>query len=109
MVDGFWIVQVEAVQGSGGGVVVLTKGQIFGGDTGFYYLGKYQVENTSLKARVAVRKFLPEIQSIFGIDGDYELELTGNIKGDVIDGKAVLIGRPGVGIVVRLTKRSELP
>src|SRR5712664_1411202 len=100
MVEGFWIVQVEAVQGSGGGVVVLTKGQIFGGDNGFYYLGRYEVIGASLRARVTVRKFLPEIQSIFGIEGDYELDLSGDIKEDVVEGKAVVVGRPGAGIVV---------
>jgi len=98
MIDGFWVVQVEAVQGSGGGVVVLTKRQIFGGE-----------QNAPLRARVTVRKFLPDIQSIFGIDGDYELDLTGDIRGDVVEGKAVVVGRPGAGIVVRLTRRGNLP
>ena len=109
MVDGFWLLQVEGVQGSGGGVVVLTKGHIFGGDTGFYYTGKYETEDTSLRARVTIRKFLPEIESIFGIEGNYDLILTATVEGDVIKGKVVLVGQSGVGILVRLTKRGVLP
>ena len=109
MIDGFWIVQVEAVQGSGGGVVVLTKGHIFGGDNGFYYTGKYETVDKFLRARVTVRKFLPDIISLLGIEGDYDMDLSATIDGDVIKGKATMVGQPGVGMVVRLTKRAELP
>src|ERR1700683_941537 len=42
MVEGFWIVQYEGVQGNGGGVVVFMKGRVLGGDTGFVYTGTYQ-------------------------------------------------------------------
>jgi hypothetical protein len=110
MVDGFWVAQVQALQGVGGGVVVLTKGRIFGGDTSFYYIGSYTLEGAVLRARVTVRKFLAEAVSIFGIEGDYELDLTGTVQGDVIEGKAVLADTRAVaGLVVRLTKRGELP
>ena len=33
MVEGFWIVQFEGVQGNGGGVVFFIKSQVFGGDS----------------------------------------------------------------------------
>jgi T3SS negative regulator,GrlR len=108
MIDGFWIVQVEAVQGSGGGVAVLTRGHIFGGDNGFYYTGKYETDGTSLKARVNIRRFLPVV-NIFGVEGDYDLNLTGTVNGDVIDGKATVVGQPEAGLVVRLTKKGNLP
>jgi len=109
MVDGFWLMQLEAVQGRGGGVIVLTKGHIFGGDSGFCYTGKYELQDKSLKARVTVRKFLPDVVSMFGIEGDYNVDLTGTVEGDIIKGKAVLPAHPEAAIVVRLTKRGELP
>lgn len=109
MIDGFWIVQVETVQGSGGGVAVLTKGQILGGDNGFYYTGTYETDDASMKARVSIRRFLPGVVNIFGVESDYELNLTGTVNGDVIDGKATVVGQPGAGLVVRLTKKGNLP
>ena len=49
MVDGFWIVQFEGLQGGGGGVAVLTKGQVFGGDSAYTYTGTYQMDQATLK------------------------------------------------------------
>jgi hypothetical protein len=109
MVDGFYLMQLESVEGTGGGVIVLTKGHVFGGDTGFYYAGKYELQAELLRARVTVRKFLPGVVSIFGIEGDYDVELTATVSGSVINGKAVIPGHPEAGLIVRLTKRSELP
>jgi|SRR6266550_4451 len=109
MVDGFWIVQFEGLQGGGGGVAVLTKGQVFGGDSAYTYTGTYQMDQATLKARVAVKNFIPGISNVLGVVGDFELSLTGTVEGAIIKGKAALVGQPGAGIVVRLTKRGELP
>jgi hypothetical protein len=108
-VDGFWIVQFEGIQGGGGGVAVLTKGQVFGGDSAYTYSGTYQTEGAAFKARVAVKNFLPGITNVLGVVGDFELSLTGTVEGAIMTGKAALVGQPGAGIVVRLTKRGELP
>jgi len=53
MVDGFWIVQFEGLQGGGGGVAVLTKGQVFGGDSAYTYTGTYQMDQATLKVESA--------------------------------------------------------
>ena len=108
MIDGFWIVQFEGLQAKGGGVAVLRNGHIFGGDSGFTYTGTYETDEKVLKARVMIRKFLPDVQSIFGIEDEYELSLAGTVEDNVIKGKAVVIGRPGLGTLVRLTKRGNV-
>jgi hypothetical protein len=109
MVDGFYLMQLETVQGSGGGVIILSKSRVLGGDTGFYYLGQYDLQGQSLTARVSVRKFLNNVVSIFGIEGDYDVDLTATVEGNVINGKAVIPGHPEASLLVRLTKRSDLP
>jgi hypothetical protein len=63
MVEGFWIVQYEGVQGNGGGVAVFMKGHVFGGDTGFIYMGSYTEDNKELIARVKVKMFLLDVPS----------------------------------------------
>ena len=109
MVEGFWIVQFEGVQGNGGGVVFFLKGRIFGGDSGFVYTGTYKTDEKTMTVRVRVRNFLPEVQSVFGVPGDYELNVSGNVAGKTIEGKAALVDQGPMGIVVKLTKVGELP
>jgi type III secretion system (T3SS) negative regulator GrlR len=109
MVEGFWVVQYEGVQGNGGGVVVFTKGHVLGGDTGFVYTGTYQTDERTLTARVLVRNFLPEVPSVLGVQGDFELRLKGNVDGQVIKASATLVGQEGAGIVVKLMRVSDLP
>jgi hypothetical protein len=109
MVEGFWIVQYEGVQGNGGGVIVFMKGRVLGGDTGYVYTGTYQTDEKVITARVLVRNFLPDVPSVVGVKGDFELSLKGNVDGQVMKASATLVGQAGAGIVVKLTRVSDLP
>ena len=109
MVEGFWIVQFQGLQGNGGGVAVLVKDRLFGGDSGFLYEGSYELREDVIKARIHVRNFLPEVSNVLGITGDFELLLDGRLEGNIITGKAAPAGGTGVGIVVKLTKQADLP
>jgi hypothetical protein len=111
MVEGFWVVQFEGVQGNGGGVVFFLKGRVFGGDSGFVYTGSYQSDEKTITARVKVRNFLPEVLSVFGIPGDYELNVSGKVTEDgrTIQGNAALVNHEAMGIVVKLSKVGDLP
>jgi hypothetical protein len=109
MVEGFWIVQFEGAQGNGGGVVLFMKGHVLGGDSGFVYTGDYKTNQDALEARVKVKNFLPDVPSVLGVQGDFELNVKGTIKGKIITGSASLVNQPGMGIVVKLTRVSDLP
>jgi len=108
MVEGLWIVQYVGLQGSGGGAVVLVKGKALGGDTGYTYIGTYAVENNVLTAKIRVANFLPEIPNVLGIKGDFDLELKAPMGDKVIQGTMSLVGQPGAGIAVKMTKKAEL-
>jgi hypothetical protein len=109
MVEGFWIVQYEGIQGGGGGVVMLIKGRLFGGDSGSTYSGTYEADAKTLKARVRIHNYMPGVGSIIGIDGDYDLDVTGTIEGDVIKAAGTPVGHQAAGMRLRLTKIEELP
>jgi hypothetical protein len=109
MVEGFWIVQYEGMQGNGGGVVMFIKGRVFGGDTGYTYLGSYETKGNSVDARVMVKNFIAGIPSVVGITGDFELQIKGTVEGQVIKGTGSLVGVQRPGIALRLTKRADLP
>ena len=56
--EGFWTVHFKGVQGLGAGVATLIGGQVFGGDTGFFYIGTYSQQGntmTASRARKATR------------------------------------------------------
>jgi hypothetical protein len=109
MVEGFWIVQYEGVQGNGGGVAIFMKGRVLGGDTGFVYTGTYQTNEKEVSAQIKVRNFLPEVPSVLGVKGDFELSLKGTVTGQIIKAAASLVGQEGAGVVVKLTRVSDLP
>jgi hypothetical protein len=109
MLEGFWIVQYEGMNGNGGGVAIFIRGQVFGGDTGYTYTGSYVSNGSSVSAHVAVRNFLPDVPSVIGIVGDFELDIEGNLDGDVIKGTGSLSNSQAVGIALKLTKRANLP
>jgi len=108
VVDGFWILQVQVPEFSTGGVAVLLKGKVYGGDNGFTWVGSYEETNGLLKARLKVHNFDSTVQSVFGITGDYELHFSGNIQGDVITGTAMIAAQPQKTLGIRLTKRANL-
>ena len=110
MVEGFWIVQYEGMKGNGGGVAMFIKGQVFGGDTGYTYLGSYKTQGDSVNANVKVRNFLPDIPSVLGVVGDFELNIEGTRTGDVIKATGSLPKEDrSVGIALKLTKVADLP
>jgi hypothetical protein len=108
MVEGLWIVQFVGLQGSGGGIVVFVKGQVLGGDTGYTYIGTYATQGNNLVAKIRVSNFLPEIPNVLGIKGDFDLQISAPINENVLQGAMSLVGRPGAGIAVKLTRKTTL-
>ena len=108
-VEGFWTVRVEGPQVAGTGVAMMKGRRVYGGETGFYYLGNYEVDGNVFKARIAVRNFDPAIPSGFGIQGNYEMDVSGVIRDDdTMSGTAMITGRPQYNVGIHLTKRADL-
>ncbi len=108
MVESLWIVQYEGTQGEGVGVVVLVQGRVLGGDMGYTYEGNYVIKDNWIAASVRVANFLPNIASVLGTVGDFDLELKAPIKENVIHATMSVVGRPGMSIVAKLTKKANL-
>jgi hypothetical protein len=108
MVDGLWIVHFHGPEGVGGGVVVLTKGRLLGGDSGFTYDGTYELKENLFTAKVSVKNFDSAVSNVLGIPGNFDLLVEGKMQGDAINGTGALTKAPDSKIVVRLTKSVEL-
>jgi hypothetical protein len=107
-VEGFWTVQFQGVQGAGGGVAVFTKGRIFGGDSGYTYTGTYEGD-ANIKARVSVQNFIAGLPNVMGRQGNFELEFTAAVNGDVMNATANMVGQPAMKLNTRLTRKANLP
>jgi hypothetical protein len=108
MLDGLWILKIQRPELTSGGVVVFINGKVFGGDNGFTWVGTYEGNDRLLKAQVLVHNFDPDIQSVLGISGDYELYFSGNIQGDMITGTAMLANQPQKSLAIKLMKAAAL-
>jgi T3SS negative regulator,GrlR len=108
MAEGFWIVQTKGPEGTGGCVAMLIGGKIFGGDNGFCFMGTYYADKATMKAKVTVQNFDSAVPSIFGLKGDYDLEVSTTIKGDSMTGTAMIAGDPTKSIGIQLDKKSNL-
>jgi hypothetical protein len=107
-VDGFWIVRFTGANIYGSGVVVLANGKLFGGESGFYYIGTYEADGKVLKARVMIRNFDPAVQSGFGIVGDYEMDISVVLQDNEMTGTAMLTNQPKHSLGIHLTKKANL-
>lgn len=104
--EGLWLVQFKGIQGDGGGVAVFSNGRILGGDSGYYYVGNYVIDGTSLSGTIHVANFLPRVPNVLGIDGDFDLELCATLAEGEAKGNLKLVGRAGAGLAVRMVHRA---
>lgn len=107
-IEGLWILRFTTPQLSGSGVIVFANGKLFGGETGFYYIGNYEIDSNVVTARVGVRHFDPSVPSGFGITGDYEMDVSAMLHGDEMTGTAVVSGHPQYSLGIRLAKKANL-
>lgn len=108
MIEGLWILQILPPPVTSGGVAVFVNGKIFGGDNGFSWVGTYAISGNLIKGRVHVHNFDPEIQSVLGVPGDYDMHFSGNLEADVIIGTAMIANQPQHSLAMRLQKRAPL-
>jgi len=109
LIEGFWIVQFDGLQGNGAGVAVFIRGKVFGGDSGSTYIGTYEVTGRTVKAEVRVHNYVAGVQSIIGIEGDYDLRVVGDIEDGIIRASGSAPGKQVAGMALRLTRTAALP
>jgi hypothetical protein len=109
LIEGFWIVQYEGLQGNGGGVVVFVRGHVFGGDSGSTYIGRYHIDGSIIQADIRIHNYMPGVGSIIGIEGDYDLRVNGKMEGKVMHAQGVPVDKGTAGMALKLTKVAALP
>jgi hypothetical protein len=52
---------------------------------------------------------MPGVVSVIGIDGDYDLDVTGTVEREIIRASGAPVGQQAAGLALRLTRAGELP
>jgi hypothetical protein len=105
--EGFWTVHFKGVQGLGAGVVTLIGGQLFGGDTGFFFTGTYSQQGDTMTAHVHVKQHVPGMANVMR-RSEFDLKLNGTMQGDTISVTGEIPGT-SMHLAGRLKKQGSLP
>jgi hypothetical protein len=85
---------------------MLANGQVFGGDSGYMYIGTYTQQGNTMKAKVHVKQHTAGMQNVMG-QKEFDLELDGTLNGNVISVTGTI---PGTTMKLNgtLTKQRDL-
>jgi hypothetical protein len=112
-IEALYVVEFGDVVGPGyrnGGIVILETARIFGGDSGYYYIGHYSVFGNCFEASLCITKHNPAWANAFGDDArEFEIRVLGSIENDSIVATMERMDRPGLRLPLRLTRKVGLP
>lgn len=112
MLSGIYSARFVSNQNLGGyGVAVFSGNAIHGGDTSFYYRGKYKLsDKDSISGTIEVIKHSTLHNSIFGPVDEFKLVLNGIVdnQGEGLTLSGQIEGHPTAIITIELLKLDEL-
>ncbi|MGE0211342.1 MAG: GrlR family regulatory protein [Parvibaculaceae bacterium] len=108
MRNGLYKIDFETQRGGGQGVVVLKDGRIWGGDSGWFYVGTYEQTGDRFKARVKISAHTKHehITSVVGMDSA-DLKLKGTAEGDAVTTTGIAKQAPDITFVAKLERLSD--
>lgn len=110
MLEGLWSVEfVSNLNVVGAGVVVFETERLFGGDSGYFYVGHYSSKQGQLSGEAEITHYAGAANSIFGSTRHFKVQLTGKVARPVMELKGSVVGNPSLQLLVRCTHRAELP
>ena len=93
-----------------GGVAVLETNRLFGGDSGYYYLGNYTIKDSQFEATVKIVKHNPTWEDAFGSTSpSFNIKVQATANNGIIEGFMDRLDPPQARLPVRLTWKEDLP
>jgi hypothetical protein len=109
-VEALWTIEFEtASRWTNGGVVVLQRDRLFGGDSSYYFTGTYRVSGQSVTADLHATHYHGQLLSAYGdpareIDVKIEAEMAKDARS--ISGQALRLGYPAINL--RMKRRVDI-
>jgi len=112
-IESLYVAEFGDVDGFGfrnGGVVILETNRVFGGDSGYFYLGDYSVFGDRFAASVQITKHNPSWTNAFGDAAQrFDIRVLGTIGDEIITATMERLDRPGFSLPLRLVRKARLP
>jgi hypothetical protein len=109
MLEALWSIEFISKNGNfGAGIVVLESGRVYGGDSSYYYIGEYSLENKKISIKATANHYSGPVNNIVGPVKKVTWTLNGVINNPNsfdVHGFA----ETGDELVIRLTHRASLP
>lgn len=108
--DGIWTGEIFGPYGwESSGTYLLESNRIAGGNDRHYSIGKFEISDASYTAHVVVHYYGPP-RPIFGEKREqFEIEVKGKVREDVIDAEVLRPDKPNFSVQYRMTRRMNLP
>jgi hypothetical protein len=113
-VEGIYVVEFGDVglprqQFRNGGVALLQTQRVFGGDSGYYYVGTYAVKDSSFELTARIVKHDPNWINAFGDESlSFNVTMQGTVANGIIQGTMQRIDKPHINLPIRLTLKEVL-
>ena len=103
MIDGIYHVTFSSNSHDVGQGIVVAKGDsINGGDHGYLYTGTTSVQGGQLISQLTIKQWNPAVQSVFGSNKEFVLELSGSDSSDkTFVAQGHIAGQPQAKITIR--------
>ena len=110
MTEGIWTSEIMGLFGwETIGILTLEKGRVIGGGVHHYSTGSYEVSGDDVTIEVKV-EFYGTPRTIFGAsDRSLTVVAQCKLKGNVMEGHAHRVDKPGQNVTYRLTRRADVP
>jgi hypothetical protein len=106
--NGLWTVDfISTLNRSGKGVIVLSNKRLFGGDSGYYYTGSYNINNGIITADIIVIRYDPNWVSVFGPIDSFKLSFSGQANYQQFTAIGSIVGAPDLKIRIAGNKKED--
>jgi hypothetical protein len=92
-----------SIQNVGEGLAVFKDSKVNGGDIGYFYRGSYSIKDSTITARLQIRRWNPVVTSVFGSYPEFELEVKGSMTADseLFSAEGTMTEQPQLTITIK--------
>ncbi|HXQ52562.1 MAG TPA: GrlR family regulatory protein [Stellaceae bacterium] len=109
-IDALWTIQFDvAGEWRTGGIVIFDGGRVFGGDSHYYYVGRYRERGTAIEGEARIVHYSGPLATGFGSSPDFTVLLEGRHNGEVITGHIHKPGSETAKLAIRCVRREAIP
>lgn len=112
MIEAIWTIEFKSGDKSyGAGILVFAGGRVFGGDSNFYYIGRYAVNGGRVCLRTTVHPYNDNrsTDSIFGARDTFDVELAGQVEQTQMVLAGAIVGEANQTLTAIAKRRHEIP